>query len=123
MGMFKLPGYQALVSSGLFRVQRLAGRDETPMGLLLYECQELQMQDMVVERGTSWCQDSPNSPLFSLLRSKLVSVKLPQDVKSWGILVSHPRSDENSEAWRGEEARETKEVVEVRDPTDIQLRS
>lgn len=117
--MFKLPGYQALVSSGLFRVQRSAGRDETPMGLLLYECQELQMQDMGVERGTSWCQDSPNSPLFSLLHS----VKLPQDVKSWGILVSHPRSDENSEAWRGEEARETKEVVEVRDPTDIQLRS
>lgn len=93
------------------------------MGLLLYECQELQMQDMVVERGTSWCRDSPNSPLFLLLCSKLVSVKLPQDVKSWGILVSHLRSDENSEAWRGEEARETKEVVEVRDPTDIQLRS
>lgn len=79
------------------------------------------MQDMVVERGTSWCQDSPNSPLFSLLCSKLVSVKLPQDVRSWGVL--HPHSDENSEAQRGKEARETKEVLEVRDPTDIQLRS
>lgn len=91
------------------------------MKLLWLFCSECQ-EDMVVERGLHGVRTLPTHP-FSLLRSKLVSVKLPQDMKSWGILVLHPRSDENSEVQRGKEARETKEVLEVRDPTDIQLRS